>query len=71
MAKNKILKHDREACIECAGCVGMCPTMALDMYKLDLQLFHDKCIACNICVRSCPVGALSLVSKESKDVQNV
>lgn len=68
MAKNKILVHDRDACIECAGCVGLCPTQALDMYDLDLQLFQDKCTACSICVRACPVGALSLRAKDDSDV---
>lgn len=57
---SKVLVHDRQACISCAGCVGTCPTLALDMYQIDLQLFQDKCTHCGICVRVCPVGALSI-----------
>jgi ferredoxin len=56
----KVLVHDRKACISCAGCVGTCPTLALDMFQIDLQLFQDKCTHCGICVRVCPVGALSI-----------
>ena len=56
----KKLVHDRKVCLACAGCVGICPKMALDTYGLDLQIDHEKCIKCGICTRSCPVGALKL-----------
>ena len=58
---NKTLVLDRGTCISCAGCVGTCPDLALDMFGLDLQIFQDKCTYCTICVRFCPVGALSIV----------
>lgn len=58
---NKTLVLDRATCISCAGCVGTCPDLALDMYGLDLQVFQDKCTYCTICVRFCPVGALSII----------
>ena len=58
--QGKLLRHDRSVRISCAGCVGTCPTLALDMFQTDLQLFLDKCTSCGICVRVCPVGALSL-----------
>lgn len=56
----KILVHDRSVCLECAGCVGVCPKMALDMYGLDLQIDLEKCIRCGLCTRACPAGALTL-----------
>jgi ferredoxin len=56
----KTLLLDRETCISCAGCVGTCPELALDMFGLDLQVFQDKCTYCTLCVRFCPVGALSI-----------
>lgn len=58
--KMKKLVHQKEKCLKCAGCVGVCPKMALDMYGLDLQIDHEKCIHCGLCTRTCPVGALSL-----------
>lgn len=58
---NKTLLLDRATCISCAGCVGTCPDLALDMYGVDLQIFQDKCTYCTICVRFCPVGALSII----------
>lgn len=57
---NKTLLLDRGKCISCAGCVGTCPDLALDMFGTDLQVFQDKCTYCTICVRFCPVGALAI-----------
>ncbi|MEE0876746.1 MAG: 4Fe-4S binding protein [Fibrobacteraceae bacterium] len=56
----KKLFHNRDKCLECAGCVGICPKMALDMYGLDLQIDHEKCSKCGLCVRACPANALSI-----------
>ena len=56
----KKLVHDREKCLECAGCVGVCPFGALDMFGLDLQIDAEKCERCGLCTRACPVGALKL-----------
>ena len=56
----KKLVHDRKVCLACAGCVGMCPKMALDMYGLELQIDPEKCICCGICTKACPVGALKI-----------
>lgn len=61
--KVKKLSHDRKNCLECAGCIGVCPTMALDMFGLDLQINHDKCNRCGICVRACPAGVLNWIEK--------
>ncbi len=58
--KKKELLLDRTQCISCAGCVGMCPDLALDMFGTDLQIFQEECTYCTICVRICPVGALSI-----------
>ncbi len=62
-AQAKELLLDRDACISCAGCVGLCPHFALDMYQIDLQIFQEKCTYCNICVSVCPVGALKIEKK--------
>ena len=56
----KKLVHDRKICLACAGCVGICPKMALDMYGLELQIDHEKCICCGICTKACPAGALKI-----------
>lgn len=60
MSPTKTLRLDTAKCISCAGCVGICPHFALDMYQLDIQIFQEKCTYCTLCVRICPVGALSI-----------
>ena len=47
-------------CIQCAGCVAVCPTQALDMYGLELHCDDARCIGCDFCGRFCPVAALRL-----------
>jgi ferredoxin len=61
----KKLVHDRSVCLACAGCVGVCPKMALDMYGLDLQIDPEKCVRCGICVKACPVGALKITEVDN------
>ena len=56
----KKLYHDREKCLECAGCVGVCASMSLDMFGLDLQIDDAKCVRCGLCCKACPAGALTL-----------
>lgn len=56
----KKLVHHREKCLECAGCVGICPFTALDMVGLDLQIDTSRCRCCGLCERACPAGALKI-----------
>ena len=56
----KQLIHHQEKCLKCAGCVGICPRMALDMYGLDLKINQEKCVQCGLCVRACPSHALEI-----------
>ncbi|MFC1584200.1 4Fe-4S binding protein [Fibrobacterota bacterium] len=58
--KQKTLGINRDKCISCAGCVGLCPQLALDMYQTELQIFQKECNFCRICVRFCPLGALRI-----------
>ena len=51
---------DRATCVQCAGCVSICPTQALDMHALELRCHDPLCIGCDLCVRFCPVVALGL-----------
>jgi len=54
------LEIDRDACLYCGACVGVCPAEALTLRETDLRLDESKCTLCRLCVDFCPVGALSV-----------
>ncbi len=51
---------DKETCIGCGACIGVCPVTAL---SLDAdgksECDEDTCITCLACVGTCPVTAIS------------
>ncbi|MEA5026360.1 Ferredoxin [bioreactor metagenome] len=53
-------KVNKEVCIGCGACVGVCPVEAI---KLDddgkAGVDELSCIDCGACVATCPVGAIS------------
>ena len=54
------------ATVSQTGCVGVCPVMALDMFRLDLQIDVAKCTCCGLCTRACPAGALRIEEEAAK-----
>ncbi len=54
---------NREQCVKCAGCVGVCPFAALDYIGDEICIDAKLCTECGTCVKFCPVGALSLQNK--------
>jgi formate hydrogenlyase subunit 6/NADH:ubiquinone oxidoreductase subunit I len=54
------IEIDTATCVQCAGCVAICPTQALTMTGLALGCADPRCIGCDLCVRFCPVAALRL-----------
>lgn len=50
---------DIEKCIDCKGCVSLCPTDALHMDERELLEYSlEKCIGCLLCIDSCPRYAI-------------
>lgn len=49
---------NKDICINCVACVGMCPVKAIFMRETGLQIDKDLCTSCGTCIRICPVGAL-------------
>jgi NAD-dependent dihydropyrimidine dehydrogenase PreA subunit len=60
-----MLDIDRQMCFQCAGCIGVCPEMALYMNLDGLNIRHDLCTTCGICVEFCPVLALDFEGRET------
>ncbi|MEG1345925.1 MAG: FAD-binding protein, partial [Acidaminococcaceae bacterium] len=50
---------DRDKCIGCESCIGVCPVGALTMLEGKASIDQDKCISCGACVGECPVEAIT------------
>lgn len=55
-----MLTIDYHQCLACAGCISLCPEMALFMNRIGLGLQTERCTLCGICTTFCPVRALSI-----------
>jgi ferredoxin len=51
---------DTKHCLRCAGCIGVCPELALCLSLTGLQVDQTACTDCGLCIRFCPVLAVSL-----------
>jgi len=49
---------DKDACIGCGACTGVCPTSSLELDGDKCKCNGETCIDCGACVGTCPVGAL-------------
>ncbi len=51
---------NKELCIGCGACVGVCPVSALSMDgDGKAECNPETCIDCGACVGTCPVSAIS------------
>ena len=55
------IQIDRDLCVDCGLCTGVCPTEALrlDAETFQLKYLRNQCIMCEQCIPTCPVDALS------------
>lgn len=52
---------DRDRCVDCGLCTGVCPTGALrlDPKTFQLQFDRPRCSVCEQCIPTCPVQAIA------------
>lgn len=50
-----------DRCMDCGGCVGVCPHEALDLFQGRITV-RPTCTECDLCVRLCPVEAFVSVN---------
>lgn len=52
---------DRDRCVDCGLCTGVCPTGALrlDPKSFQLQFDRPRCSVCEQCIPTCPVQAIA------------
>ena len=57
----RYVEINRDKCIDCGACTGVCPTDALKLGG-DKRLIveEDKCILCGNCLKACPMAAVIL-----------
>lgn len=60
-----MLDINRERCLDCAGCICLCPETALAMNLDGLFIDQDACTLCALCVRFCPVEALAIIDRKA------
>ena len=52
-----MVKIDTEKCTGCAGCIDLCPQIAIAMINDVVTVDAEKCNECKICVKVCPMKA--------------
>ncbi|MBI5252970.1 MAG: 4Fe-4S binding protein [Euryarchaeota archaeon] len=61
------VKVDAVLCMSCGGCVGVCPSLALELENgIKLVPVDEDCTDCGICERFCPVGAIKVDSQKRR-----
>ncbi len=53
-------KINRELCMRCGACVGVCPFLALELTEHGIKRNAKKCTLCGLCERVCPVKAIKV-----------
>lgn len=53
---------DKEECISCGACTGVCLPGALEMDKVTWELIQnpEKCIVCGLCESACPIQIIKI-----------
>lgn len=55
-----MLAVDNDVCLECGGCIALCPEEALFLLFTRLECIYELCTLCDICCQFCPVEALEV-----------
>ena len=51
-------KIDKNACVNCGTCAGMCPVGAIRMVDGKYKIDPSKCVGCGMCANICPMNAI-------------
>ncbi|SYZ74034.1 hypothetical protein TRIP_C60304 [Candidatus Zixiibacteriota bacterium] len=55
-----MLEIYNDLCLQCGGCVPLCPVDALFLTFDHLECDQNLCTRCEICVEFCPASALGM-----------
>jgi ferredoxin len=57
------LALQRETCIGCGRCIGVCPHQVFVLTEGKARIFdHDACMECGACARNCPPAAITVAA---------
>jgi len=56
------IMRNKDKCIMCGVCTGVCPTGALYLERPSFEVAFDEnnCVVCQLCVKVCPVKAMEV-----------
>ncbi len=57
------VRIDKDKCIKCKVCIGVCPTFSLDENDLEKGKANLTCTKCGKCISHCPKQAISMEIK--------
>ena len=58
----RVVKKDKELCIDCGACVSLCPVKAISVEEdWTIDVNDKECIGCKLCTYSCPTKAIKVV----------
>ena len=64
----KLAFVDRNICVACGVCAGVCPKAAVSVYRgCYARVEAEKCVGCGLCAKACPAGCISV--KERGEAQ--
>ena len=52
------LTIDKDKCVRCGACVGVCPVGALKLSESGVEWKKELCKFCKLCKKACPMGAI-------------
>jgi len=55
---------EKEECLKCGTCVGVCPRLALELRGEGIVHNQDLCNSCGLCKKTCPVGAIEVIKSD-------
>ena len=58
-----MFKWNKDKCLRCGGCVGVCPKEALELKEVGIICDSSKCINCGNCEKFCPVEAIKIIKE--------
>ncbi len=53
-------KVDKEKCVGCGSCAGVCPVQAIETQDDKATVKEDECLSCGACEGECPVQAIKV-----------